>query len=243
MDGNLEISQASLSVIADEQTKVYGTADPVLGYTASGFVNGDDENILTGSLSRAAGESIGVYDINLGSLSAGDNYNIVYQSATLTIQGMKIEEVYEPAAVTVDWGVAVDGILLPETVLVRTEQDELINLKVNWNRSSIDTRARGAYHITGLLELPGTILVEEVPVPFMFVNVNAKPFPEEIVLDNNSFEAQNGPLAIGGFTVVDPVDNQHVLELVEGSMDNGYFSLSDNTLYWDSQEALAGRTA
>uniref|UniRef100_UPI001BFC953B gliding motility-associated C-terminal domain-containing protein n=1 Tax=Echinicola shivajiensis TaxID=1035916 RepID=UPI001BFC953B len=39
------------------------------------------------------------------------------------------------------------------------------------------------------------------------------------------------------------VDNQHVLELVEGSMDNGYFSLSDNTLYWDSQEALAGRTA
>uniref|UniRef100_UPI001BFC8773 MBG domain-containing protein n=1 Tax=Echinicola shivajiensis TaxID=1035916 RepID=UPI001BFC8773 len=119
MDGNLEISQASLSVIADEQTKVYGTADPVLGYTASGFVNGDDENILTGSLSRAAGESIGVYDINLGSLSAGDNYNIVYQSATLTIQGMKIEEVYEPAAVTVDWGVAVDGILLPETVLVR----------------------------------------------------------------------------------------------------------------------------
>uniref|UniRef100_UPI001BFC5EBE MBG domain-containing protein n=1 Tax=Echinicola shivajiensis TaxID=1035916 RepID=UPI001BFC5EBE len=119
MDGNLEISQASLSVIADEQTKVYGTADPVLGYTASGFVNGDDENTLTGSLSRAAGESIGVYDINLGSLSAGDNYNIDYQSATLTIQGMKIEEVYEPAAVTVDWGVAVDGILLPETVLVR----------------------------------------------------------------------------------------------------------------------------
>ncbi|WP_186758167.1 MBG domain-containing protein, partial [Echinicola salinicaeni] len=141
VDGNLEISQADLSVVADDQSKVYGTADPVLSYTTSGFVNGDDDSILSGSLSRVSGEDIGVYAIELGSLSAGENYNIVYQPATLSIQGRKIEEVYEPAALTVDWGVAVDGIMLPETVLVRTEQDELINLNVNWNTSPIDTRA------------------------------------------------------------------------------------------------------
>ncbi|WP_186756552.1 MBG domain-containing protein [Echinicola salinicaeni] len=243
IDGSFAITPAALTVTADDKSKVYGTADPLLSYTASGFVNGDDESILSGSLSRAVGEDIGVYAIELGSLSAGENYNIVYQPATLSIQGRKIEEVYEPAAVTVDWGVAVDGIMLPETVLVRTEQDELINLNVNWNTSPIDTRARGAYRITGLLELPGTVLAEDVPVPFMFVHVNAKPAPADLVLDNNSFEAQNGPVAIGSITVVDPVDNQHVLELVSGSADNGHFSLSGNSLYWDSQEALAGRTS
>ncbi|UCS92362.1 gliding motility-associated C-terminal domain-containing protein [Echinicola marina] len=243
VNGNFEITQASLTVSADDQSKVYGTVDPILSYTASGFVNGDDDGILTGGLSRAAGEDIGVYAINLGSLSAGDNYNIVYQAASLTILARKIEEVYEPTAVTVDWGIDLVEIPLPETVLVRTEQDEFINLEVNWNVSTVDTRNRGAYRITGTLQLPGTILGEGLPVPFMFVNVNAKPAPVDLVLDNNSFEAQNGPVAIGSITVVDPVDNQHVLELVSGAADNGYFSLSGNSLYWDSQEALAGRTA
>ncbi|UCS93781.1 gliding motility-associated C-terminal domain-containing protein [Echinicola marina] len=243
VDGNFEITQAALTVTPDDQSKVYGTADPVLSYTASGFVNGDDGSILSGSLSRVSGEDIGVYAIELGSLSAGGNYDIVYQPATLTIQGRKIEEVYEPTAVTVDWGIDLVEIPLPETVLVRTEQDEFINLEVNWNVSTVDTRNRGAYRITGTLQLPGTILGEGLPVPFMFVNVNAKPAPVDLVLDNNSFEAQNGPVAIGSITVVDPVDNQHVLELVSGAADNGYFSLSGNSLYWDSQEALAGRTA
>jgi predicted secreted protein len=65
--------------------KVYGTADPVFDYTASGFVNGDTNAIISGNLSRVAGENVGTYAITAGSISAGANYTIVLESATFEI--------------------------------------------------------------------------------------------------------------------------------------------------------------
>jgi hypothetical protein len=75
------------------QSKIYGQTDPVFTFTASGFEGGDDETILTGALSRVAGENVGLYPITLGDLDAGSNYTIIFTSAnfeitpkTLTIQ-------------------------------------------------------------------------------------------------------------------------------------------------------------
>ncbi|MGM0945385.1 MAG: MBG domain-containing protein [Bacteroidota bacterium] len=83
---DFEITERTLTVIADaNQGKVYGQADPVLTYTASNFGNGDDESIFTGSLVRAAGENVGSYAINQGSLDAGDNYTINYTGADFAI--------------------------------------------------------------------------------------------------------------------------------------------------------------
>jgi hypothetical protein len=83
--GTLTIDRASLLVTANAQKKEYGTPDPTFTYTASGFLNGDDPGIFTGSLSRAAGENVGTYPITEGSLSAGSNYTIVYTGNFLTI--------------------------------------------------------------------------------------------------------------------------------------------------------------
>ncbi len=82
---DLTITPASLAITADAQTKVYGAADPALSYTATGFVNGDNNNILTGSLNRAAGENVGVYAIGQHTLNAGGNYTITYTGNHLTI--------------------------------------------------------------------------------------------------------------------------------------------------------------
>ncbi|MGM0947240.1 MAG: MBG domain-containing protein, partial [Bacteroidota bacterium] len=83
---DFEITPASLTITADAgQSKVYGEADPTFTYTASGFENGDGESILTGTLLRAAGENVGTYAINQGSLSAGDNYSITYNGADFEI--------------------------------------------------------------------------------------------------------------------------------------------------------------
>jgi len=83
---DFEIAAKVLNVTANAgQTKVFGTADPVLTYTATGFENGDTNAILTGALSRAAGENVGNYAINLGTLSAGANYAINYVGANFTI--------------------------------------------------------------------------------------------------------------------------------------------------------------
>src|SRR5690606_39484744 len=83
---DLEISFTTsiqtLTVIADAgQSKEYGAADPVLTYTAMGFENGDDASMLSGALSRAAGEDTGTYAIQLGTLSAGANYTINFVGA------------------------------------------------------------------------------------------------------------------------------------------------------------------
>ncbi|UWU60728.1 MBG domain-containing protein [Pseudomonas aeruginosa] len=85
---NLTITKALLNVIADAKTKVYGDADPALTYQVSGLKNGDTAGAVLngGSLSRVAGENVGVYGINqggLGLLSA--NYDLSYQGNNLTI--------------------------------------------------------------------------------------------------------------------------------------------------------------
>ncbi len=82
-----DITPATLFVDADDQTKIYGSADPFLSFGFSGFVPGDDDSLFTGGLTRDAGENVagGPYNINLGSLSAGGNYTIDYTGGVLTI--------------------------------------------------------------------------------------------------------------------------------------------------------------
>lgn len=65
--------------------KVFGTTDPVFNYNVSGFVNGDTNSVITGKLSREAGENAGKYNIQLGTINAGTNYKIVYESAVFEI--------------------------------------------------------------------------------------------------------------------------------------------------------------
>ncbi|MGU2303660.1 MBG domain-containing protein [Pseudomonas aeruginosa] len=85
---NLTITKALLNVIADAKTKVYGDADPALTYQVSGLKNGDSAGAVLngGSLSRVAGENVGVYGINQGGLGlVSANYDLSYQGNNLTI--------------------------------------------------------------------------------------------------------------------------------------------------------------
>ena len=79
------ITKATLNIVADAKSKVYGSADPALTYTITGLANGDDQNIITGTLSRVAGENIGTYAIEQGTLATTANYDITYTAADFTI--------------------------------------------------------------------------------------------------------------------------------------------------------------
>ncbi|MFD1628268.1 BspA family leucine-rich repeat surface protein [Pseudopedobacter beijingensis] len=77
LSDKFKITQAQLTVTADAgQQKVYGQPNPLpYTYTVSGLVYGDTEaSVLTGSLSRDAGEVVG-------------NYNIIQNTLKLTTQG------------------------------------------------------------------------------------------------------------------------------------------------------------
>jgi hypothetical protein len=83
---NLTVTPAPLTVTTDPQTKVYGQADPMLTYQVSGLENGDTAGgVLSGSLTRVAGEHVGSYAISQGSLVANANYTVAFTGNNLTI--------------------------------------------------------------------------------------------------------------------------------------------------------------
>jgi len=83
----LTITPYLLSVLADAQGKVYGSADPALTYTHGTLQNEDTESVFSGGLDRDPGETVagGPYAINQGTLAAGSNYTIDYTGNFLTI--------------------------------------------------------------------------------------------------------------------------------------------------------------
>src|SRR6266540_2142901 len=94
-----EITKATVTVTPNSgQSKVYGTSDPTLTYTASGLTNGDTTSVFTGVLSRAAGENVGTYAITLGTLSAGSNYNTVLSATPVTFEITKATVTVTPTS-------------------------------------------------------------------------------------------------------------------------------------------------
>jgi len=84
---NLTIGKKTVAVTAAAKSKIYGDADPVLTYTfAPALVAGDS---FSGSLTRTAGEIVGTYAINQGTLALNSNYTLTYTGANLTI-GSKV---------------------------------------------------------------------------------------------------------------------------------------------------------
>jgi hypothetical protein len=89
--GTLTVTQAVLTVSADNQSRAYGATNPVLTVAYSGFVNGEDTNVLSGSpdVSTAAdiNSPVGTYPIvvSQGNLSTNGNYSFNFTNGLLTI--------------------------------------------------------------------------------------------------------------------------------------------------------------
>jgi hypothetical protein len=78
------IKQRPIMITANAESKMKGTVDPALTYSiTSGSLVGEDD--LTGTLTRQPGETVGTYNIEIGTLSAGTNYDITFVSAIFTI--------------------------------------------------------------------------------------------------------------------------------------------------------------
>ena len=77
------ISRKTLSITAlAGQGKNYSKAEPLIGYNTSGLLAGDS---ISGALSRETGEDVGSYQILIGNLSAGSNYQAVLSSSPFVI--------------------------------------------------------------------------------------------------------------------------------------------------------------
>src|SRR5207244_10057111 len=85
--GTLTVTRAALTVTADNQTRVYGAANPPLTVSYSGFVNGDTAAGLTTaptvSTPGTVASAVGTYPITASGAGSA-NYTISYVSGTLT---------------------------------------------------------------------------------------------------------------------------------------------------------------
>ncbi len=83
------VTPKNITIIPDSgQSKYYGAQDPELTYTISEITQVyEDGSPRDGTLSRVSGENAGIYEINLGTLSFGENYNLRVQTGVnFTIQ-------------------------------------------------------------------------------------------------------------------------------------------------------------
>ncbi len=85
--GNLQVNKYDLRIIAEDKLKRETEVDPALTFKlGNALIVGDT---LIGELTREAGITPGIYQIQQGTLSVNDNYNYVYTPAYLTILTIK----------------------------------------------------------------------------------------------------------------------------------------------------------
>ncbi|KQW93334.1 hypothetical protein ASC94_11860 [Massilia sp. Root418] len=86
--GTGTISQATLSVLVDDKTRVQGTQNPVFTSTVSGLVGGDTRDVLgnlTLATSATAQSAAGQYAITASGGAAPNDYRVFYLDGVLTV--------------------------------------------------------------------------------------------------------------------------------------------------------------
>ena len=121
---SLTINKVPIIITAENKTKVYGAANPILTYTYSGLVNGDLATatwptILTTALPNS---TVGTYPI-IPSAATDPNYTITYVEGTLTVTKAPLIITAKPHTITYNGtayaggnGVVPTGLISGETI-------------------------------------------------------------------------------------------------------------------------------
>lgn len=101
--GKLTVDPKALKVTADNKTVIYGGSSPMYTVSYDGFITGEDETKLSGTLALnstyAAGSNVGTYPITPSGLTS-TNYDISFADGTLTVNKAALTVTAEDKAVT-----------------------------------------------------------------------------------------------------------------------------------------------
>lgn len=92
-NGSLDIAPKSVTVTAENKTKVFGEADPELTATVAGTVGKDKVKY---TVAREAGEDVGHYSVIPTGEEIQGNYKVTYVAGTLTITSQSIDPGTDP---------------------------------------------------------------------------------------------------------------------------------------------------
>jgi hypothetical protein len=94
--GTLTIEKAPLTIKVNDSQKLINTTNPTFSVTYIGFVNGDDADDLTGTLTyeteAITSSPAGDYPVSASGLNS-NNYEITYEVGTLTINAVSCEPI------------------------------------------------------------------------------------------------------------------------------------------------------
>ncbi len=88
-----KITPKSVTVTAEDKTKVFGETDPELTANVAGTLGNDTVDY---KLSRKAGEAVGKYEITVKGDKLQGNYSVTYVAGTLTITSQSIDPGKDP---------------------------------------------------------------------------------------------------------------------------------------------------
>ena len=107
--GTLMVSQAVLTVTADVKSRIYGSDNPTLTGTVTGFLNGDDVNVVIGSAAFSTPavitSSVGSYpiDVDVSGMSSS-NYTFAAHAGTLIVDQAPQTITMQPIGGSVPFG-------------------------------------------------------------------------------------------------------------------------------------------
>ncbi|MEJ5995584.1 MBG domain-containing protein, partial [Pedobacter sp. Du54] len=222
--GTLSISPKALTVAADANSKIYGDVDPPLTYkVGAGLVNGD---MLTGSLTRTAGENAGNYPILQGTLNGNGNYAISFTGNVLGINK-------KPLLISADnksrgQGIANPPLTASYSGFIAGENNSVLSVQPVLSTTAVESSAKGSYPITiggasaanyTIGYLNGTLTVLEGSISDIVLT--STPLYENAALNTGFGQLRtvaDNPLSLFTYSLVSG----------NGSTDNALFNISGN---------------
>ncbi|MDB5003916.1 MAG: hypothetical protein JWQ34_2141 [Mucilaginibacter sp.] len=147
----LTVTKATLTVTANDQSKITGQDNPALAFNYSGFVNGDDSTKLvtkpTATTTAITTSAVGMYPITVSG-GVSNNYSFNYVASTLTITALP--------AISASGQTA---FLVGDSVLLSVNYPAGYNYQWNYNGAAISGATKSSYaaKITGTYTVSVTI--------------------------------------------------------------------------------------
>lgn len=147
--GALTVTPAPLTITAVDKAKVYGSANPTLTPTYSGFVLGEMDSVVSGltlSTMATTASGVGTYAITAGGASAA-NYSISYVAGVLTVTPAPLT--ITAADKTKVYGSANPTLTASYAGLVAGDTEAAV-IGLTLNTTATTTSGVGTYAITAL---------------------------------------------------------------------------------------------
>ncbi|WP_127132050.1 MBG domain-containing protein [Pseudoflavitalea rhizosphaerae] len=177
------VQPKEIIVNARSLTRIYGDSDPSFTYTVNTPLLGGD--VFTGALDRDPGENTGMYQILQNTLTAGPNYNIIFNSNILTITPKELTVTADDK--TRQYGVANPPLTLTYSGFAFADDASVLTTAPLAGTSAVPASWPGDYPITiaggassnyTFTFVPGKLTVEAI-----LLNIEQQPINSMICAD------------------------------------------------------------